>query len=270
MLEPVRRPGPLRLQLPSSSESPMIMRRSGRLFLHVVTALSISVAVAHAQSVDELVAKNLAAKGGAEKLKGVQTMKLTGAILAGGMDAPFTISSKRPNLARQEAELQGTPMIRAFDGTTPWMSMGGRVNGITGPEAQATREQADFDSPLVDYVTKGNGLELVGTRDRRRHEGVPPQGDRPRAGRCSGTSSMPIPGSSGRPRSRSTRNGQDITVVSLLSDYRDVSGLKIRSRSSRTVNGTPVTELTIEKAEFNVPLDDSVFKMPKTPKPGGE
>ena len=93
MLEPVRRPGPLRLQFPSSIESPMIMRRSGRLFLQVVAALSISVAVAHAQSVDELVAKNLAAKGGAEKLKGVQTMKLTGTISAGGMDAPFTISS---------------------------------------------------------------------------------------------------------------------------------------------------------------------------------
>ena len=49
-----------------------------------------------------------------------------------------------------------------------------------------------------------------------------------------------------------------------------MSGLKIPFRIKQTVNGTPVTELTIEKAEFNVPLDDAVFKMPKTPKPGGE
>ena len=269
MLEPVRRPGPLRLQLPSSSESPMIMRRSGHLFLHVVTALSISVAVAHAQSVDELVAKNLAAKGGAEKLKGVQTMKLTGTISAGGMDAPFTISSKRPNLARQEAELQGTPMIRAFDGTTPWMSMGGQVHEITGPEAQATREQADFDSPLVDYVTKGNRIELVGPETvegtKVYHLKVTTKSGQ--------VQQYFLDADTGLERETAVtlnQNGQDITVVSLLSDYRDVSGLKIPFKIKQTVNGTPVTELTIEKAEFNVPLDDSVFKMPKTPKPGGE
>ena len=51
----------------------------------------------------------------------------------------------------------------------------------------------------------------------------------------------------------------------MLSDYRDVEGLKIPFSIKQTVNGTPATELTIEKAEFNIPLDDALFKMPKTP-----
>ena len=57
--------------------------------------------------------------------------------------------------------MQGVAMVRGFDGTTPWMRSG-QVREITGPEAQATREQADFDSPLVDYRAKGNTVELIG------------------------------------------------------------------------------------------------------------
>jgi outer membrane lipoprotein-sorting protein len=249
-------------------ESLIIMRRTLCRLLHIATLLSLSAVVTYAQSVDELVSKNLAAKGGVDKLKGVQTMKLTGTISAGGMNAPFTISSKRPNLARQETELQGTAMVRAFDGTTPWMSMGGQTREITGPEAQATREQADFDSPLVDYAAKGNRIELVGpdTVDGAKvfHLKVTTKSGQ--------IQQYFLDAETGLERETSVtlnQNGQDITVDSLLSDYREVSGLKIPFKIKQTVNGTPVTELTIEKAEFNVPLDDSVFKMPKTPKPGG-
>ena len=159
-------------------------------------------------------------------------------------------------------------MVRAFDGTTPWMSMGGQIREITGPEAQATREQADFDSPLVDYAAKGNRIELVGpeTVDGAKvfHLKVTTKSGQ--------VQQVFLDAETGLERETSVtlnQNGQDITVDSLLSDYREVNGLKIPFRIKQTVNGTPVTELTIEKAEFNVPLDDSVFKMPKTPKPGG-
>ena len=138
------------------------MRCSARVTLHALLVSTLLATVVSAQTVDEIVAKNLAAKGGADKLKGIQTMRLTGTISARDMTAPFTISSKRPNLARQETQMQGVSMVRGFDGTTPWMMMSGQVREITGPEAQATREQADFDSPLVDYRAKGNTVELVG------------------------------------------------------------------------------------------------------------
>ena len=138
------------------------MRCSARVTLHALLVSTLLATVVSAQTVDDIVAKNLAAKGGADKLKGIQTMRLTGTISARDMTAPFTISSKRPNLARQETQMQGVSMVRGFDGTTPWMMMSGQVREITGPEAQATREQADFDSPLVDYRAKGNTVELVG------------------------------------------------------------------------------------------------------------
>ena len=145
------------------------MRRHLPAVLHAFFAATLLATIASAQTVDDIVARNLAAKGGADKLKAVQTMRLTGTISARGMTAPFTISSKRPNLARQETEIQGMPMVRGFDGTTPWMMSSGQVREITGPEAQATRDQADFDSPLVDFRAKlhAPGLDDVGDRSSR-------------------------------------------------------------------------------------------------------
>ena len=54
------------------------------------------------------------------------------------------------------------PRVRRHDAVDDDGS--GRSARSRGPEAQATREQADFDSPLVDYRAKGNTVELVGPR----------------------------------------------------------------------------------------------------------
>ena len=235
-----------------------------RVALHAFLASTLLAAVVSAQTVDEIVAKNLAAKGGAEKLKAIQTMRLTGTISARDMTAPFTISSKRPNLARQETEMQGVSMVRGFDGTTPWMMMSGQVREITGPEAQATRDQADFDSPLVDYRAKGNTVELIGPETvdgvKVYHLKVTTK-----AGQIQ---HYFLDADSGLERQTSitlNQNGAVVNVVSVLADYRDVEGLKIPFSIKQTVNGTPATQLTIEKAEFNIPLDDALFKMPKQP-----
>jgi outer membrane lipoprotein-sorting protein len=238
------------------------MRRHFPAVLHTFFAATLLATIVSAQTVDDIVAKNLAAKGGADKLKAVQTMRLTGTITARGMTAPFTISSKRPNLARQETEIQGVPMVRGFDGTTPWMMTSGQVREITGPEAQATRDQADFDSPLVDFRAKGNTVELVGPETvdgvKVYHLKVTTK-----AGQVQ---QYFLDAETGLERQTSvtiSQNGAAATIVSTLSDYREVEGLKIPFSIKQTVNGTPATELTIEKAEFNVPLDEALFRMPK-------
>ncbi|HWJ46788.1 MAG TPA: hypothetical protein VNS62_04010, partial [Candidatus Udaeobacter sp.] len=61
-----------------------------------------------AQSVDEIIAKNVQARGGAEKLKSVQTIKSTATMSMGpGMEAPGVLIQKRPALARLEFTVQG-------------------------------------------------------------------------------------------------------------------------------------------------------------------
>jgi hypothetical protein len=56
-----------------------------------------------AQSVDDLVARYIAARGGLEKLKAIQTIKITRIVATGiGTPVKVTIYRKRPQLYRVE------------------------------------------------------------------------------------------------------------------------------------------------------------------------
>ena len=76
------------------------------------------------QTVDEIIAKNVQARGGAEKLKGVQSIKSTATLSMGpGMEAPGVLIQKRPALARLEFTIQGLTAIQAYDGKNAWQIM---------------------------------------------------------------------------------------------------------------------------------------------------
>ena len=61
-----------------------------------------------APTVDELIAKNIAARGGLDKLKAVQTMRMTGKLEVGpGMEAPVTMELKRPKSVRMDFTFEG-------------------------------------------------------------------------------------------------------------------------------------------------------------------
>ena len=62
----------------------------------VMAALALVLAMpAHAQTVDELVEKNIKAKGGMDKIRAVKTVRATGTMALGEMQAPFTMTMKR-------------------------------------------------------------------------------------------------------------------------------------------------------------------------------
>ena len=121
---------------------------------------------AFAQTADELVAKSLQAQGGADKMKAMQSVKMSGKMKMGPMEAPFSIVKARPDEMRMEFTIQGMTGIQAFDGTTGWMVM--PFQGKKDPEAigeddrKELAEQADIDGPLLNYKEKGNKVELVG------------------------------------------------------------------------------------------------------------
>src|ERR1051325_1927930 len=69
-------------------------------------------------TVDELVAKNVEAKGGAAALQGIQSLRLTGKLLAnqGQIQLAYVEIKKRPGAVRSEGSLQGMTQIQAYDG----------------------------------------------------------------------------------------------------------------------------------------------------------
>jgi hypothetical protein len=120
-----------------------------------------------AQTTDELIAKNIQARGGMEKLKANKTLRLTGKFEGGGgFTAVVSQENQRPDLIRETFMLQGMTAVQAYDGSTGWQIQ--PFGGKKDPELMGEDDvrdlmlDGDFDGPLVDYKEKGSTVEYLG------------------------------------------------------------------------------------------------------------
>jgi outer membrane lipoprotein-sorting protein len=241
------------------------MRRSISVLAAVVAALSLSTA-AHAQTVDELVARNIKAKGGAEKWKTVNAVKMSGRMTVQGMELPLTIYAKRPNLSRQEITLQDKTMVQAFDGTTPWtinpMMGSDTPQEITGPQGDMMKSDADFDGALMDYKDKGHTIELVGKEKldgkEVHHLKVTKKGGNVQHYYLDAESGIEL-----KTTAEIEQGGAKQSIETELSNFQPVEGIMVPHTVKQSLNGTPVVQMTIEKVEFNPTLEEGLFRMPK-------
>lgn len=137
---------------------------------HVVIVLAVASCLsvfAHGQTAEELVQKNIQAKGGMEKIKAIKSIRLFGKLDGGGGFSAATLQeNQRPNLVRETLSLQGMTAIQAYDGTTGWQIQ--PFGGHKDPQLMGEDDlrdlllDADFDGPLVDYKEKGNTVEFIG------------------------------------------------------------------------------------------------------------
>src|SRR5262249_182381 len=120
--------------------------------------LGVLSSFAGAQTVDEIIAKNIQARGGIENLKAVKTVRKDAKINQGGFRATVLQENQRPNKVREEFIIQGMAEIEAYDGKTAWQisPFEGRKdpNLVSADDAKALVESADIDGQLVDYKNK--------------------------------------------------------------------------------------------------------------------
>ena len=120
---------------------------------------------------DELVAKNIEAKGGASALRDLQSLRLSGKMLVqqGQIQLAYLETKKRPDEVRTEASLQGMTQIEAYNGKEGWKisPFFGRKDPerMSADDAKALIEDAEIDGPLVDWKAKGSKVEYLGTED---------------------------------------------------------------------------------------------------------
>ncbi|MGD1025500.1 MAG: hypothetical protein ABR880_22180 [Candidatus Sulfotelmatobacter sp.] len=119
------------------------------------------------QTADELIAKNIQARGGLEKMKAIKTMRMTGKFEGGGgFTASVGQENERPDLIRETFSLQGMTAVQAYDGNIGWQIQ--PFGGKKDPELMGEDDlrdlllDADFDGPLVDYKEKGSTVEYLG------------------------------------------------------------------------------------------------------------
>lgn len=234
-------------------------------FLIFVAAAS----VAWAQTADELVAKNLAARGGAERLRAIRTLLITGTISFGNESSPLTVKMRRPSQIREEFKVQGTEMTRAYDGSAGWQSQKSgdqsKVDALSGGEEDNIREEAEnaIGGALLDYTKKGSKVEALG-KDTVGGKPIYKLKVTTHMGTgitqsLDATTYLEVYEEIER-----TVNGKLTTIVEEVGDYREVGGVKFAHRFvSGTREDPKATTLQVEKMELDVPIEASVFAMPK-------
>jgi len=236
----------------------------------VITVAVLLAPVLSAQTVDEIIAKNVQARGGMDKIKSVQSVRSTGTMTMGpGMEAPAILILKRPDNARLEFTVQGLTAVQGYDGKDAWQIM--PFTGKKDPEMMSAddkkdiEETADIDGPLVDYKSKGNKVELLGKdklegTDAYKLKATLKNGDVITI-YLDADSFLEI-----KEELKRTIRGTEQEMESSIGDYKEVNGLMFAFAMENGMKGSQQKEkITISKIELNVPVDDAIFKMPAAP-----
>ena len=220
---------------------------------------------------DQLVAKNIEAKGGAEALHALQSVKLTGKMLVneGQLELAYTEIKKRPDAVRTELTLQGMTMVQAYDGKDGWKisPFQGRKDPekLSDDDNKALMEDAEIGGPLVDWKEKGSKVEYLGTEDV---DGT--QAHKLKVTRKNGDVNYvyldPDYFLEIRIVTQRMEHGAQVETETDLSDYEKVNGVFLPlSTESGPKRASDKAKLIIEKAEGNVPVDDKAFQFPAAP-----
>jgi len=223
---------------------------------------------ASAQTVDELIKKSIDAQGGAEKLKAVKSVKVTGKVIQQGIEIPITIQQKRPAMVRVDVTFQGKTQTSAYDGEVGWKTNPFQGSPdpekVAGDELKELQEQSDMDGQLVDYKAKGHKVELIGKEDM---EGTPvyklkltlKNGD-VRNIYIDAENSLTL-----KMTLKRKTPGGEIEADQYVGNYKQVNGIMFPFSIETKISGQTVSQIAFDKFEMDVPIDDSVFKMPAKP-----
>lgn len=241
-----------------------------RLTQMIIVGILCSTAVATAQTAEELVAKNLQARGGVDKIKAINSLKMTGKAYV-GIEAVVSQENKRPAMIRQDFTVQGMTQIQAYDGKVGWQisPFGGRKDPelMGEDDFRDLMEEGDIDGPLVDYQAKGNKIEYLG------HDTV--DGD--------DAYELKVTLKNGdivyyyldpdtyleiKKAKQQFIRGSVRESEQSLGSYKQVAGVyyPFSIETSSKDNPGDHARITFDKIEANVPLDDSYFKMPSVKK----
>jgi len=236
----------------------------------LIVGILCLTAVASAQTAEELVAKNLQARGGVDKIKAINTLKMTGKAYV-GMDAQVSQENKRADMIRQNFTVQGMTQIQAYDGKAAWQisPFGGRKDPelMGEDDYRDLMEEADIDGPLVDYQAKGNKIEYLGL-DKVDGDDAYELKVTLKNGDIVYYYLDPDTYLEIKKRKQQFIRGSVRETEQDLGSYKQVAGVyyPFSIDAGSKENPGDYARYTIDKIEANVPLDDSYFKMPAAKK----
>ena len=233
----------------------------------LVLVTSLSTARAAPMTVDDVVAKNLAAHGGEAKLHALGSRQLVGKARFGTGDGTVEVDwaeIRARGAVRMEITLQGLTQVTGYDGREGWSMnpfQGRRESErMSADDAKGVAIEAELGGPLLDWRGKGHKVELLGTED------------------VDGTLAIKL---------RVTRKGGDVQYLFLdpdsyleirtavvttirgveqtsetdLGDYEQVAGVWLPFSLESGDHGAPrSSRITVAHAEPNLAVDGRLFK----------
>jgi outer membrane lipoprotein-sorting protein len=238
----------------------------------VAAPLAAAATPAPSPSLDEIVARHVKARGGLDRLHGLQSLRQTGTVTAsGGRQALVSREVKRPGKIRFEFTVQGVTAVSICDGERGWQVS--PLEGEMAPKAlpdevlREAMEQADLEGPLVDWKAKGSQLALVGRETL---------GDRE-------VYRLKLTLKSGADQdlyldaktylvvctdSTRTIKGWPVRIRTVFADYRKTKGIPFPHRVETMASERPGRLLIqVDKVEVNPALPDSLFVLSAAARP---
>jgi len=135
--------------------------------------LSLLAAAPPPPTAANLVARNLAARGGADRLAALHGVRFEGRmVLPGDFQLTYRETRARTEAGgtlRIDAALQGLTLVQAYDGAVAWRinPFEGRKDAerMSGDEARALADQASLDGPLLSSRRDGSTVTYLGRED---------------------------------------------------------------------------------------------------------
>jgi hypothetical protein len=245
--------------------------RSGLLLVAAVLAVPTGFAQERQSTLlDDLVRKNIEAKGGAQALAALKGLRLTGKLIVneGAIELSYKETRKRPNEIRTEASLQGMTAVQAYDGKDGWKisPFQGRKDPekMSADDTKSLMEDAEIDGPLIDWKAKGSTVEYLGTEDV---DGTPAH--KLRVVRKNGDINFvyldPDHFLEIRVITQRMENGARVENETDLGDYEKINNVFFPfSLEGGPKGSTDKQKIILDKAEANTPIDDTIFKFPTT------
>lgn len=210
---------------------------------------------------------------GQEKLDGMETAKMTGKLTMPqqGLEMQLVLYQKKPDKARQEMEVQGLKVLVAVDGKTGWL-----INPMMGANEPQDMDEASikalldedridptgsWDNPLKTWKEDGTRIELSGREDLN---GSPAYNLKFTFNDGTIVNYFIDVSTNLLLKTISSQNvqGQSFDREVRYSDYKDFKGILLPGKIEMLVNGQTAQVLNLEGCDFNIPLDDSIFRKP--------
>jgi hypothetical protein len=218
--------------------------------------------------VDELVAKNIEAKGGQVALDAIKSIRFDGRLLVnqGQIELKYSETKKRPGKVRTDATLQGMNLVQAYNGADGWKiyPVYGRKDPekMSADESKSLIEEAEIGGPLENWKAQGKTITYLGTEDV---EGT--AAHKLKVVRKNGDVSFvyldPDHFLEIRIIDQRMEQGAQVEVETDLGDYEKINGVYFPFAIEAGSKGAADKQKTlIDKAEANVAVDDSTFEFP--------